>query len=143
MTKLFFFYGSLRSGYWNQRVLPKEARLVTRGKTDLGFALYVGCRGNVPTCIPNVGHTPLVGEVWEVPESDVANIYGLEAGYECGDFNVTGEDGLSYLVPIFHHSSPEDCAYLRGGFDLIPSGDYTQEVSTKGERLGRPGTTQF
>jgi gamma-glutamylcyclotransferase (GGCT)/AIG2-like uncharacterized protein YtfP len=129
----FFFYGSLRTGYWNQYVLPKTAENLGLAKTVKPFQLYVG-RSRVPTCVPG-GETPLVGEVYSVDKKDSKDIFFLEVGYEHGEFEVELEDGSKVMATIFHHNDPKDCDYLKGGYMFVPSGDYTKVIKPNGERI--------
>src|SRR5687768_2106299 len=105
----FFFYGSLRTGYWNQHVLPRDAENLGLAKTVTPFQLYVG-KSHIPTCVPGGDH-PLIGEVYSVDKKDSKDIFWLEAGYEHGQFEVMLEDGSILNATIFHHKDPKDCGY--------------------------------
>lgn len=129
----FFFYGSLRTGYWNQHVLPKTAEKLGDAKTVQPFQLYVG-KSHVPTCVPG-GDNPLVGEVYSVDKKDTDSIFWLETGYKHGEFEAQLEDGSIVSVTIFYHDDPRDCGYLRGGYEFVPSGDYTKVIKPNGERV--------
>ena len=131
--KLFFFYGSLRTGYWNQYVLPKTARKVGNAETVSPFQLYVG-KSRIPTCVPG-GDNPLKGEVYEVENKDTSRIYSLEFGYKDQTIKAQLEDGTLVEAVIFHHDDPKDCNYLRGGYEFVPSGDYTKVIKPNGDRV--------
>jgi gamma-glutamylcyclotransferase (GGCT)/AIG2-like uncharacterized protein YtfP len=131
----FFFFGSLRSGYWNQRILSNRSHLIGPAETVDPFALYIGKHGTVPTCVPKEGSTPLKGEVWELAETDIPRVYMLETGYDHGTFPVTLKDGEIVEAVIFHHKDAKACYYMNGGPTLVPSGDYTLAVTKDGERI--------
>lgn len=132
---LCFFYGSLRTGYWNQRVLSKNAKRLGLAKTVLPFGLYIGKVGTVPTCIPNEGTKSLVGDLYSLNASDARGVDCLEAGYESGLFDVIDENGQTHQAKIYHHNDPKDCSYIRSGYVLVSSGDYTKAVRPNGERI--------
>lgn len=127
--KLFFFYGSLRKGYWNQAHLSKEAEYVGTGKTVKPFGLYIGKA--VPTVVPCDGKTPLTGDLYRLNDYDAKRIYWLESGYKHDEFEVE-VDGQTYKATIFYHDSPEDCAYIMGNFTHVVSGDYTKVMNPDG-----------
>lgn len=131
-SNLFFFYGSLRRGYWNNRILSSAAEYVGPARTLKPFALYIGKQGHVPTCSPNVGETPLQGELWKLNDRDASNVRRLETGYEEGSFEVLLKDGTTHTAFIYHHTDPKACWYLAGGPQLIPSGDYTDAIEKDG-----------
>lgn len=134
--KLFFFFGSLRTGYWNQRILSPKATLLGLARTVDPFALYISERGTVPTTVPNEGSIPLIGEVYALDDDDAARVFRLETGYESGDFLVEFADGSGTAqVTIFHHKSARACGYMSGKPILIESGDYTQAITPQGERV--------
>lgn len=132
---LFFFYGSLRTGYWNQRILSKSARKIGDAQTVQPFELYVGKRGHVPTCVPVEQGNVLHGELYELNDVDARRVEQLETGYNVDYFDVV-VGGETHTARIYHHTSPEDCSYLRGGHFLVPTGDYTSVVSKTGELIG-------
>lgn len=136
--KLFFFFGSLRTGYWNQRILSDSAKRLGLARTLLPFALYISEGGTVPTTIPNLGTTPLIGEVFALNEQDSRSVFRLETGYESGTFQVRLENGDVVEAIIFHHTSPAACYYMSGKPVLIPSGDYTQAIAPNGARMAPP-----
>lgn len=134
--KLFFFFGSLRTGYWNQRILSSKATLLGLARTVLPFALYISERGTVPTTVPNEGSTPLIGEVYALDDDDAARVFRLETGYDSGEFQVEFADGSGTAqVTIFHHKSAKACGYISGKPLLIESGDYTLAITPQGERI--------
>lgn len=135
---LFFFFGSLRTGYWNQRILSSRAKALGVARTVEPFALYISNRGTVPTCVPQSGDTPLTGEVYELDELDASATYCLETGYDHGTFDVVLDNGEIVQATIFHHKSPAACYYMSGGPLLIPSGDYTQAIAPNGDRIVAP-----
>lgn len=136
MNDLFFFYGSLRSGYWNQRVLRENPTRLGNSTTVLPFELYVGSSltSTVPTVVPGAGKVPLHGELYRLSKNDALSVYRLETGYKDGQFEVTCE-GRRYMAHIFHHDAPQDCSYLRGGYVLVPRGDYTDVVRPDGHKV--------
>lgn len=138
-TSLFFFFGSLRSGYWNNRILSSAAKFLGRARTVQPFALYIGRTGSVPTCTPEVGDVPMQGELWALNARDASSVYGLETGYEHGTFPVVlAEDNVVHQATIFYHSNPATCWYLAGGPQVIPSGDYTDAINPEGHQRPQP-----
>lgn len=134
-SSLFFFFGSLRSGYWNQRIIQDpSSHLMGLAETVEPCALYIGAHGTVPTCIPGEGSTPLKGELWSLGERDIPRVFMLETGYESGTFPVRLKDGSVQEALIFHHKTAKACYYMAGGPILVPSGDYTLEIGKDGER---------
>lgn len=131
---LFFFFGSLRQGYWNNRILSSSATCLGNAQTVEPCALYIGVRGTVPTCVPGEGSTPLKGEVWELNQADARRVYDLETGYLSDDFDVRLADGTLVQATIFHHKDAEDCYYMAGGPEVVASGDYTTVVGMEGGR---------
>ena len=133
--KNFFFYGSLRTGYWNNlRVLSKDAVRVGDATTVKPFKLYLGLKGTVPTVVPG-GKTLLHGELYQLNEKDSQKVFWLESGYESDEFEVVLDDGTIVNAMIFHHDSPEDCGYLSKDHVVVASGDYTKAVKTDGSRI--------
>lgn len=131
--KNFFFYGSLRTGYWNQRVLSSKAIKVADAQTVEPHELYIGKTGTVPTAVPG-GGTFLRGEVYSLNKEDERSVRALEAGYHPREIEVSLKDGEIVKATIFGHDKPEDCPYIRANFVKIP-GDYTKSVAKNGERL--------
>lgn len=133
-TKLFFFFGSLRRGYWNNTRLSNTAQFLGDGKSLTPFSLYVGARGTVPTCCPDPKGVPLVGELYALGERDAASVYMLETGYKSGTFKVKLNDAEEEVeAVIFYHDSPKACYYISGEPVLIPSGDYADKIGRDGE----------
>lgn len=131
-STLFFFFGSLRRGYWNQGILSEDAVFIGSGRTTAPFKLYIGKQGHVPTCTPDSSGVPLIGELYALNPRDAVNVYRLETGYESGSFEVELADGQLHQATIFHHTDPKACSYLWGGPVLIPSGDYTDAIAPDG-----------
>lgn len=131
----FFFYGSLRTGYWNQWILSDTARKVGDAQTLRPFKMYIGDYGNVPTVVPVEVGKSLRGELYELDETDSQRVYQLETGYDSGMFDVTTPDGVQHQAMIFHHTTPQACPYLRQDYTEVPSNDYTLAVSKTGKRL--------
>lgn len=136
-SNLFFFFGSLRKGYWNNGMLSEDAVYLGPARTVKGFNLFIGKSGHVPTCQPDAAASPMIGEVWALSGRDESNVYSLETGYEHGVFQVTLLEKPEEILEatIFHHTKPETCWYLSGGPVLVPSGDYTDVVTREGRRV--------
>lgn len=133
--KLFFFYGSLRTGYWNQRILSEDAEKVGDAVTKDPFTLYVGTRTSVPTVVPSETGPSLHGELYRLNDTDESRVYRLEAGYDQREFDVVTEDGETYTASIFCHTDPKLCRYLCDGYVVVPSGDYTTFIKPNGDRV--------
>lgn len=141
-SSLFFFYGSLRSGYWNNGILSQEAVFLGPARTLKGFNLFVGQHGYVPTCVPAENGTPLIGELYALNPRDASNVYRLETGYESGQFEVTLANSIKYQATIFHHTDPLACYYLGGKPKLIASGNYADAILPDGSAKKTPVSTQ-
>lgn len=133
-STLFFFFGSLRRGYWNNGILSEDAVFIGSGRTTAPFNLYIGRQGHVPTCTPDPAGVPLVGELYALNPRDASNVYRLETGYEHASFEVQLADGQRHQATIFHHTDPKACYYLGGEPVLIASGDYTDAIAPDGQR---------
>lgn len=133
-SALFFFYGSLRSGYWNNGILSDEAVRLGPAQTTKGFNLFIGMQGHVPTCSPAENGVPLIGELYALNPRDASNVYRLETGYEAGQFEVVMADGTKHEATIFHHRDPLACYYLSGQPRLIPSGNYADAILPDGRQ---------
>lgn len=109
MKKLFFVYGSLKSGFWNNSVLKDSVMVseaVTKDKyllTDVGF----------PYMIPENTHTeavghptlPVMGEVYEVTSESVEASLDLLEGrgshYDRKTISVVNEDNEEFEVQTY------------------------------------------
>jgi gamma-glutamylcyclotransferase (GGCT)/AIG2-like uncharacterized protein YtfP len=131
--QLFFFYGSLREGYWNQFVLSNGAKKLGVGETVKPFELYIGS-GRVP-CICPGGATPVKGDVYEVGNQDSKRIYQLENGYKHKEEEIKLSDGTTVKATLFYSDKPEDNPYMRAGASLILNGDYTTVIGKNGQKL--------
>jgi gamma-glutamylcyclotransferase (GGCT)/AIG2-like uncharacterized protein YtfP len=81
MKNMFFFYGSLMQGYWNNRILDPGGTKIGTGKTVAFFDLYVGKFGPVPCVVPNAHGAPLCGELWQLDDEAAMRVRRLEMGY--------------------------------------------------------------
>jgi gamma-glutamylcyclotransferase (GGCT)/AIG2-like uncharacterized protein YtfP len=132
--KLCFFYGSLRTGYWNNiRCISPKSKKVGDAETAEKMSLYIG-KSDVPTVVPG-GSNTVKGEVWSLTPNDAKVVKYLEAGYDEKEVEVVLPDGEVVKAIMYGHDSPQECLYLRGGYDLVPSGDYTQVLNTNRERI--------
>lgn len=140
---LFFFFGSLRRGYWNNGLISNQSKLLGHASTKDPFRLYIGKLGTVPTCVPALEDKdqppagPLHGEIWELSPADARSVYLLETGYDNAKFDVSLNEAPDEVLSatIFHHTRAADCGYMRGGPELVPSGDYTDVVNVDGARI--------
>lgn len=132
--RLFFFFGSLREGYWNQRVLSKDARKICTTQTREPFALYIDEHGTVPTAVPGEGKKLLWGDVYALNEKDAHRVETLEYGYKSKTILVELDDESLVDATIYYHDKAGDCPYIRKPV-LVPNGDYTTVVSKTGGRL--------
>jgi len=132
--KLHFFYGSLRTGYWNQRrVLSENAVRVSDAVLE-GFSLFVGHVTNVPTVCPNISNTVVKGDLYDLDKTDTNRVAILETGYRCDDFEVILPDGEIRMARVYYCDTPEDCPYFGNGSKRVVNGDFTTVVGPRGEK---------
>lgn len=141
-SALFFFFGSLRQGYWNNALLSKDAVFLGPARTVAPFKLFIGKNGSVPTCQPNAGEMPMQGELYALNPRDASNVYRLETGYEHAIFQVVTEDGKVHDATIFHHTNPATCWYLGGEPVVIETGNYADVIAQDGGRRRQAQATE-
>lgn len=131
---LYFFYGSLRSGYWNNGILA-GAKLIGAAITIELFNLYVGRHGPVPCVVPDPEKgVPLVGEMWELDGLTAQRVDRLEFGYSKGLFEVM-QSGVRTKAYIYHADKVKGAPYIGTDPILIESGDYADAYNTRNERI--------
>jgi gamma-glutamylcyclotransferase (GGCT)/AIG2-like uncharacterized protein YtfP len=83
-TEHYFVYGTLKSGYGNNRILAESstAKLVGEGKTEPKFNLYN--LGFFPGVTEN-GSTAVTGEVWSVSDKETKMRLDRLEGYDASN----------------------------------------------------------
>jgi gamma-glutamylcyclotransferase (GGCT)/AIG2-like uncharacterized protein YtfP len=112
---LVFVYGTLRRGSWNHSLL-RTSRYVGKGRTRKRYALYAD---SVPYVVKGESVTQIAGEVYEVNDSMLKSLDGLERHpdwYERELVAVVLEDGSDVIAWMYFYPKP------RG--NPVPSGDY-------------------
>lgn len=132
MKTIAFFYGTLRTGYWNNpRCISEKSKLLGIGKTVDNFQMFVEQR------IPCLIHPPLgcrikgyniVGEVWELCERDAERVHYLERGYGDEMIQVRLENGSEVTAKIYYAVSGEMPCYYTGHQVEVTSGNFEDAV---------------
>jgi len=126
MKNLCFFYGTLRSGYWNnQRVITPSSQLIGPAITQDNFRLFIN--GNIPCAVPDNDGYPLIGEVWELSREDAQYVQSLEYGYDFKEIIVLSQ-GQPVTAGIYFCARPEDSPYFTTEQREEPTGDFSHAV---------------
>lgn len=130
--KLCFFYGSLRSGYWNNGrcVNPEEDKLIGLAKTTAPFRLFINTGHFVPVAVPAADGYPLVGELWELCDNSAMRVHHLENGYKDAEFEVTVDDQAPVQATIYFCDKVQESPYHSNMEHVVEetSGDYAELV---------------
>ncbi|HVU07838.1 MAG TPA: gamma-glutamylcyclotransferase family protein [Verrucomicrobiae bacterium] len=124
-----FFYGTIRSGYWNSHRITNTSKLIAPAVTEEKFRLFIQ-RGNVPCAVPTPDGYPLVGEVWELSDADAQWVQWLERGYQFKTTTVTaGSQRIN--AGIYFCEQAEDSPYYVSDQREEHSGDFSNAVKPK------------
>jgi len=124
MRRRYFFYGTLRSGFWNNHYINRQRGPNLAVTTDL-FRLFIGDHG-IPFLVKDPTGYPIIGEVWELDIATQDLIYRLEQGYDHGDFDVVLANGEKVQATLFYANSLESSVYGTKNDIEETSGDYAK-----------------
>lgn len=124
MTTKVFVYGSLKRGYWNNRLLMGSKFIGTGSTNDAEFRMYDGTFPYVTT----EGIDDVQGEVWEVDEATLRNLDALEGTpdhYVRYNTKVyMDEEDVSYDVVMYVASEETEKWLNRSGYLVIEPNEW-------------------
>ncbi len=82
----------------------------------------------MPSAVPDPTGYPLMGEIWELSETDAEQVHWLERGYECRETAVVTAAGERVNAKIYFCRKADDSPYFTPDQREEPTGDFSNAV---------------